>query len=64
MRDRGADGTHERPLSAEPEAEDRTVECPSCGAEVLLRPASHGVNDATAGLACPSCGTIVVSEPR
>ena len=72
MPDYGADGTM-RPDSVEPGVPDRPVEaehastdllvrCPSCGADVIPREASHGVSEPSAELACPSCGHIILSS--
>ena len=70
MPDFGADGTMrpeteepgspERPVEGEHPRREPTARCPSCGADVVLREASRGADEApSAGLACPSCGALV-----
>jgi predicted RNA-binding Zn-ribbon protein involved in translation (DUF1610 family) len=53
-------GSPEKPVEGPQPAKDPTVRCPNCGADVVLREASYGVNEPSAGLACPSCGAVVV----
>ncbi len=71
MPDYGADGTlrpesvepglPDRPVEGEHEVTDPLVHCPSCGADVIPREASHGATEPSRGLACPSCGEIILS---
>jgi hypothetical protein len=55
-------GGHEKPVEDAGTASDPLVTCPECGAEVLPRDSSYGVNEPSRGVACPNCGASL--EPR
>ena len=55
-------GSHEKQVEAAGEQTEPLTRCPSCGANVVLREASYGVDEPSAGLACPSCGALVEEE--
>ena len=55
-------GSHEKPVEGGHVKRDPLTRCPSCGADVVLREASYGVDEPPAGLACPSCGALVVES--
>ena len=56
----GAERTsHETPVAGDHPARDPLVRCPSCGADVVPREGSYGVNEPSVGLACPSCGSVI-----
>jgi hypothetical protein len=55
-------GGHEKPVEGAETASDPFVTCPQCGAEVLPRDSSYGVDEPSRGPACPSCGASL--EPR
>ena len=55
-------GGHDEPVEDAGPATDPLVTCPGCGAEVLPRDSSHGVNEPSKGPVCPNCGASL--EPR
>ena len=54
-------GSPEKPVEGEHPRKDPLVRCPSCGADVVPREGSYGVNEPDKGLACPSCGALIVA---
>ena len=52
-------GSHEKPVTGEHHAKYPLVRCPSCGASVVPREGSYGVDEPSVGLGCPSCGAVV-----
>ena len=52
-------GSHEKPVEGIHVQADPQVRCPSCGADVVPREASHGATEESKGVACPSCGALI-----
>jgi hypothetical protein len=57
-------GSPERPADGVAQPEEPLMRCPSCGADVVPRPASRGFAEPTLGLACPNCGTLLSRDQQ